>query len=138
MRMTTHVTAPDLPVSVWRAMARGAQFCCPRCAEAPLFGKFLKPVEHCSACGQDWSRQRADDFPAYVAIFLAGHILGPIIVALAMGTDLSVTALLAILMPSAVVIMIAMLQPAKGAVIALQWWFGLHGFKRERRGEATG
>ena len=127
------MSPPDLPSSIWQAMARGARFCCPRCAEAPLFAKFLKPVDSCAACGQDWSRQRADDFPAYVAIFLTGHILGPIMVALAMGTVLSVTVLMAILMPSAAVMLIAMLQPAKGAVIAMQWWFGLHGFKRERR-----
>jgi hypothetical protein len=28
--------------------------------------------------------------------------------------------------------MIGFLQPAKGAIIALQWWFGMHGFVKER------
>jgi hypothetical protein len=28
--------------------------------------------------------------------------------------------------------MIGLLQPAKGAIIALQWWFGMHGFVKER------
>jgi uncharacterized protein (DUF983 family) len=54
-------------------------------------------------------------------------------IVLGLKTDLSVTALLAILMPSATAMMLGMLQPAKGAIIALQWWFGMHGFKRERR-----
>jgi uncharacterized protein (DUF983 family) len=31
--------------------------------------------------------------------------------------------------------MLVLLQPAKGAVIALQWWHGMHGFRRERRPE---
>ena len=124
---------PDLPVSSWSAMARGAKFCCPRCGDAPLFRKWLKPVDTCTSCGQDWSKQQADDFPAYVAILLSGHILAPIMIVLGLKTDLSVTALLAILMPSATAMMLGMLQPAKGAIIALQWWFGMHGFKRERR-----
>jgi hypothetical protein len=28
--------------------------------------------------------------------------------------------------------MIGLLQPAKGAIIAVQWWFGMHGFRKER------
>jgi uncharacterized protein (DUF983 family) len=46
--------------------------------------------------------------------------------------ELSPTAALAIIMPLAVVMMVGMLQPAKGAIIATQWWHGLHGFVRER------
>ena len=48
-------------------------------------------------------------------------------------TALSVTALEMILIPGAILMMVGLLQPAKGAVIAVQWWFGLHGFVRERR-----
>jgi hypothetical protein len=33
--------------------------------------------------------------------------------------------------------LIALLQPAKGVVIALQWWHGMHGFVRERRQPAA-
>ena len=33
--------------------------------------------------------------------------------------------------------MLGMLQPAKGAVISAQWWFGLHGFLKERLPEDT-
>jgi uncharacterized membrane protein YfcA len=32
----------------------------------------------------------------------------------------------------ALALMIGLLQPAKGAIIALQWWFGMHGFVKER------
>ena len=123
----------NLPFSAWQAMARGIRFRCPRCGQAHLFARFLKPVGKCLSCDQDWSLQRADDFPAYVAIFLTGHLLAPVMIALGRDTDLSVTATLAILLPLAVVMMVGMLQPAKGAIIAIQWWFGLHGFVKERR-----
>ncbi|EJU10659.1 hypothetical protein LH128_23089 [Sphingomonas sp. LH128] len=86
----------------------------------------------CARCGQDWSHQRADDFPAYVAIIVTGHLMAPLIIALARDFALSVTAMMAIIVPLALVLLLGLLQPAKGAIIALQWWWGMHGFVRER------
>ena len=40
-----------------------------------MFPRLLKPFAHCPACGQDWTAQQADDFPAYIAIILTGHIM---------------------------------------------------------------
>jgi hypothetical protein len=31
----------------------------------------------------------------------------------------------------------ALLQPAKGAIIALQWWIGMHGFQPAGRDEVA-
>lgn len=126
------VCALKLPASAWVAMLRGAINRCPRCAEAKLFRRFLKPHGQCSHCLQDWTLQRTDDFPAYVSIFLTGHILAPLIIWMVQHLELSPGALAAIIMPLAVILLIALLQPAKGAIIAVQWWFGMHGFERER------
>ncbi|MBO9698366.1 MAG: DUF983 domain-containing protein [Sphingopyxis sp.] len=123
----------ELPVSAWEAMLRGARGRCPRCDDAKLFDRFLKPAGICPACEQDWTHQQADDFPAYVAILLTGHIMAPVIIALVQETKLSLTSLAAIIVTAMLVLMIAFLQPAKGAIIALQWWFGMHGFVKERR-----
>ena len=128
----THSPRPQLPASFWAAAARGMRSRCPRCGEAKLFVRWLKPAAHCPACGQDWSHQRADDFPAYIAILITGHLLAPVIIALVADFDLSPGTIALILLPSAVAMMLGMLQPAKGAVIAAQWWHGLHGFRRER------
>jgi len=128
----------DLPVGLWAAMVRGMRFACPRCGEGKLFRKFLKPVAGCACCGQDWTPQQADDFPAYVAIIVTGHLLAPLMIVLAGQTALSLGALLAIVMSLAISMMVGMLQPAKGAIIAVQWWFGMHGFVKERRGELPG
>lgn len=137
--MTSLTAAPPgiaLPVSFWQALRRGVACRCPRCGEARLFAKWLKPTDRCPACRQDWSHQRADDFPAYLAILVTGHVLAPIMIALALDTQLSPGAILALLVPSSVTMMLGMLQPAKGAVIAAQWWHGLHGFTKERPGAA--
>ncbi|WP_082553945.1 DUF983 domain-containing protein [Altererythrobacter sp. Root672] len=122
-----------LPASGVAAVLRGLRGRCPRCGGSSLFLRFLKPIPHCPQCGQDWGHQQADDFPAYVSIFVTGHLLAPLIIPLARDTDLSLMALMAIVLPLALILMIGLLQPAKGAIIALQWWFGMHGFRKERR-----
>lgn len=121
-----------LPASGWEAMVRGALGGCPRCNDAKLFTRFLKPVATCPRCLQDWAHQQADDFPTYVSILLTGHIMAPVLIALAQETALSLPALAAIIVPLMLALMILFLQPAKGAIIALQWWFGMHGFVKER------
>jgi uncharacterized protein (DUF983 family) len=121
-----------LPTSGWDALLRGASNRCPRCGRAKLFVRFLKPAARCAHCGQDWTHQRADDFPAYIAIFLTGHLLAPVIILLVGNFRLPVAMLAAIIVPLAAIIVLGLLQPAKGAVIALQWWLGMHGFQRDR------
>lgn len=121
----------DRPTSSWAAALRGARNRCPRCGKNGLFRRFLKPHTCCPHCAQDWRPQRADDFPAYASIFLTGHILAPLIIWMVQHLELSPGALAAIIMPLAIALLIALLQPAKGAIIAIQWWFGMHGFERE-------
>ncbi len=126
-----------LPHSLRSALARGLRGRCPRCGEGSLFRKWLKPRQACPACALDLRPQQADDFPAYIAIFLTGHLLAPVIILLALDYALSTFQMAAIIMPLAIAMILFQLQPAKGAVIALQWWNGMHGFKRERPEEAA-
>ena len=123
----------DLPAGAMPAMIRGAKFRCPRCGEAALFRRWLKPVDRCSHCRQDWQVQHADDFPAYIGIFVVGHLLAPVVIAMISG-GMSAYATLAIILPVAVVMLLVMLQPTKGAVIAFLWWRGIGAFRQERRG----
>ena len=105
---------------------------CPRCGEAALFRKWLKPVDRCGHCKQDWSVQQADDFPAYIDIFVVGHLLAPVVIAMISG-GVSAWLTLAILLPVAIIMLLVTLQPTKGAVIAFLWWHGIGAFKQERR-----
>ncbi|MFA6219711.1 MAG: DUF983 domain-containing protein [Erythrobacter sp.] len=126
---------PDvvLPASLWEGLLRGLRCHCPRCGEARIFGRWLKPLPNCPACGLDLSHQRADDFPAYIAMFATGHLLAPVLILMVADWALSPWAIVATIIPLAILFMLVLLQPAKGAVIALQWWHGMHGFRRERR-----
>lgn len=123
----------DLPAGALAALLRGGKGCCPRCGEAALFRKWLKPVERCSHCRQDWSLQQADDFPAYIGIFVVGHLLAPVVITMVGTFGMSAWATLAIILPVAIILLLVTLQPVKGAVIAFLWWRGIGAFRQERR-----
>lgn len=126
-----------IPATFSQALLRGLRSRCPRCGEGSLFYKWLKPRERCPVCTMDLTPQRADDFPAYISMIVTGHLMAPLIIALSVDYDLGPMAMFAILVPLAIAMMIGMLQPAKGGVIAVQWWFGMHGFVKERLVEAA-
>ena len=130
--MTERAKPSSLPNSLMEAMIRGICGTCPRCGEAALFRKWLKPVERCGSCGQDWSTQRADDFPAYVSIFVTGHVMAPIFIWLLLDVGLSAWMVAGIGLPVSFAMAVAIIHPAKGATIALMWWMGMSGFRKER------
>ncbi|WP_315833368.1 DUF983 domain-containing protein [Bradyrhizobium prioriisuperbiae] len=121
---------------VWQAMRRGFRGRCPRCGEGKIFRAFLKVADNCSVCGQDFSHHRADDLPAYLVIVIVGHIIVPL--ALWIETDYAppVGLQLAVYLPLTLVASLALLQPVKGAVVALQWAFRMHGFEGEADGNS--
>lgn len=118
----------SLPQGLGGALWRGVKGKCPRCGGTHLFAAFLKPVERCRMCGQNWTLHAADDFPPYIAILLTGHIMAPVIIELGLSPAIPGWAMMLIVAVMAVALLTAFLQPAKGGVIALQWWLGLQGF----------
>ena len=127
---------PDAePVSLTEAMRRGFMLRCPNCGKGRLFGRFLKVVDRCAACGEVLSHHRADDFPAYLVIVIVGHLLVPaaLITEVAYSPPLWLHALL--WLPLTAISAVALLQPVKGAVVGMQWQTGMHGFApaKERR-----
>ena len=131
--MTDPIVPQPPERAAWPAIARGLRGRCPACGAQGMFARFLKVRPCCEGCGLQLDAHQADDFPAYISIFVTGHLLAPVLIVLASDFALSSTAILAIILPLAVAFMLLTLQPAKGAVIALQWWHGMHGFRAERR-----
>lgn len=122
---------PDSPLphrDLRSAIIRGLKGTCPSCGNAPLFGRFLKPVPHCPACGQDWTVQTADDLPAYLVVLVLGHIIVPLVVSVNLRFDVD-TWIQMLLWPGMAVLLAGLLiQPMKGAVIGLQWARRMQGF----------
>ena len=86
-------------ISLPKALARGFSMKCPNCGRAHLFGRFLKVVDYCAVCEEDYTPQRADDFPAYLVIVVVGHLVVPGLLAVAIAYDPPVWLQLAIWLP---------------------------------------
>ncbi len=111
-----------LPASLLAAVGRGFLGRCPKCACARLFRSFLQPVASCPACGQDWRKRTADDFPPYLVILAIGHIVAPGMIAMERGWHPPLWVHLTVWLPAVLILGIFLIQPMKGAVIAAQWW----------------
>jgi uncharacterized protein (DUF983 family) len=122
------------PISLPAAMMRGFLCKCPNCGRGDLFGRFLKVADHCEVCGEDFTPQRADDFPAYLVIVVVGHIVVPALLAVAIAYNPPAWLQLAIWLPVTLFASLGLLQPTKGAIVGLQWQIGMHGFEAAKRG----
>lgn len=118
--------------SVWQAMWRGFLCKCPNCGKGRLFRSFLKTVDRCEACGQAIHHHRADDLPAYLVVFIVGHVVVGAYMGVEAASSLSTFAHLAIWVPITIVASLALLAPVKGAVVGLQWALYMHGFGGEK------
>jgi uncharacterized protein (DUF983 family) len=89
-------------------------------------------VDHCDSCGEEFFHHQADDYPAYVVVALVGHALFPIILIMDEKYAPPMWVDLAICVPLALISVLALLQPVKGAVVGLQWQLGMFGFELTR------
>jgi uncharacterized protein (DUF983 family) len=113
-----------------RSLAAGIYDAVPElCGTGRLFGRFLKVVDHCSVCGEEFCHHRADDFPAYIVIFVVGHAIVPAALAVEMDYAPPMWLEFLIWLPLMITSALALLQPTKGAIVALQWQLGMHGFE---------
>lgn len=109
-------------------LLRGFLGRCPNCGRGHLFGRYLKVRDQCCVCGEELFHQRADDLPPYLVIVVVGHLVGAMALYVASAHMLTDGTEFALFLPLTAVLSIGLLQPAKGAVVALQWHLGMHGF----------
>ena len=126
------------PVSLLKAMGRGLAMKCPCCGEGRMFHRFLKVADRCEVCREELFHHQADDYPAYLVIFLIGKLVfaGVLIVELAYTPPYWVH--FALWMPLVLFGALGLLQPVKGFVVALQWHLGLHGFEEAKHRRMAG
>jgi uncharacterized protein (DUF983 family) len=120
----------DGEVTSMQAVSRGVRGRCPNCGRGHMFSRFLKVADRCPVCSEELFHQRADDFPAYLVILLVGHTVVPL--ALLVETEFAPALWLqvALWVPLTALLSVALLQPIKGAIVAIQWFGGMHGFAR--------
>jgi uncharacterized protein (DUF983 family) len=114
-----------------RSMMRGLRCRCPNCGTGKLFASFSKSIDACANCSEELHHHRADDFPAYLVIFIVGHVVVAGYLAAEMMVQWNSWQHMALWMPVTLLMSLALLQPLKGAVIGLQWALHMHGFGGE-------
>lgn len=128
LESTTEFTAIHEDRSLGKSVRRGAMNKCPNCGEGQIFDGFLKIADTCSSCKEELHHHRADDLPAYLNIFVTGHIVVGAMFAFmklelfGMWTIMWITIALALIMAFAV------MRPLKGMVVGAQWALRMHGF----------
>jgi uncharacterized protein (DUF983 family) len=137
MDKMTSIVSTSASSGASAVVMRGLRGVCPACGHGRMFRKFLKVADECPECGEELHHHRADDFPAYLDIVIVGHILVPIV--LAVETEIAPRLWLSMTMWPliALVMTLAFLQPIKGAVVAMQWFGGMHGFEESKGRRAT-
>ncbi len=123
---TTSGEAPKRPVMA--AMARGALGTCPNCGKGRLFTLWLAVDPHCSNCGEELHHHRADDLPAYLNIFVTGHVVIGVMMLFLDSEFFPVWGLTVLTAAIAVAVAAAMMRPLKGMVVGAQWALSMHGF----------
>ena len=110
------------------ALLRGFLGRCPNCGRGRMFRAFLKVADRCSICEEELHHHRADDAPAYFVIFIVGHIVVPLALAIELAYRLPYWIQFAFWLPVTLVLALLLLQPVKGAIVGLQWAYRMHGF----------
>jgi uncharacterized protein (DUF983 family) len=121
-------TGKETERDYFQAMRRGALLRCPACGEGKLFRKYLKVADECPSCHEELHHQRADDFPAYLVIFIVGHIVVSLVLAVEVAYQPSYFIHGLLWVPLTLSLALALLPPVKGAIVGLQWALRMHGF----------
>ena len=101
-----------------------------------MFSGFLKVVDRCEVCGEELFHQRADDFPPYIVIVLVGHTVVPLALTVEMEYAPPMLPQVAIWGLVTIGLALGLIQPVKGAIVAIQWYGQMHGFGQSGPGEA--
>ena len=117
--------------SLSSALYHGGAGKCPACGRGNLFDGYLKVREKCDSCQTELQNHRADDAPPYFTIFIVGHIIIPLLIAVETVWRQPYWMHLVIWLPATVILSLIVLRITKGMTIGLQWANEMHGFARK-------
>jgi uncharacterized protein (DUF983 family) len=110
------------------ALSKGIRGKCPSCGTGSLFEKSLKIKSQCDECQEELYHHRADDLPAYLNIFVVGHIVVALTIIVFDMKLINMWVLVVLSALAAVIMAIFLMRPLKGLVVGAQWAMRMHGF----------
>jgi uncharacterized protein (DUF983 family) len=112
------LTPPRRPVN---PVLAGLACRCPACGQGALFDGYLSVSRRCQACGMDLSAADSGDGPAVFIVL----VVGVLVCFSALFTEIAfhppVWVHLVIWLPLAAILVLALLRPFKGVMLALQF-----------------
>lgn len=111
--------------SIWLGVRRGLAKRCPACGQGHLFSRFLKVSARCDHCAADNTIYPSDDFPPYLTILIAGHLLVPLIFMVERSYEPALWLQAAIWSPITLLVCMTLLPVMKGATVGLCWATGM-------------
>ena len=109
---------------------------CPACGKGRMFRKFLKVADTCPACGEELHHHRADDFPAYIVVAIVGHMMLSMTYWIEVLIKPELWVPMVTVLPTGALLTVLLIQPIKGAVVAIQWRLGMDGFAAAKAARA--
>lgn len=108
-------TNPGVMQSLWSGLRRR----CPRCGVGEMFSGYLSVRHTCSACNMEFEPLRSDDAPPYVTLFIVGHVVVSLYLAVWQSLDLSPWSQIGLWCGLTLVLSLALLPFIKGGVMAV-------------------
>lgn len=94
---------------------------CPRCGDGRLFSGFIDVAPRCEACGLAFDFADAGDGPAVFIILIAGFLVLGAALWVEIAYEPPMWVHFAIFLPMVAIVVLGMLRPLKGLMIALQY-----------------
>jgi uncharacterized protein (DUF983 family) len=107
--------------SIWTGIKHGLGRHCPNCGTGRLFTGYMTIRTPCEVCGSDNTIYPSDDFPPYLTILVAGHVLVPLFMWSDRTYEPSVWLQAAIWLPATLIMCLVLLPFMKGGTIGLCW-----------------
>jgi uncharacterized protein (DUF983 family) len=115
----TQPTEP--PKRAWPAIGHGLKCKCPNCGKGWLFHHYLEQHDYCAVCGEPLAYYKAGLFLPFVVITIVIHIVAIIMLDIELQGHGNPQLYLYVLVPVTLVVTLAILPSAKGAIVGLMW-----------------
>jgi len=99
----------------------GLKGLCPRCGQGHLFKGFINIAPKCDVCEMEFDFADAGDGPAVFVILIAGFIVLGAALYVEIKYEPPMWVHMAIFLPMVLVVVLGMLRPLKGLLVALQY-----------------
>lgn len=126
MILDTDDAAPER--ALLPALRRGWGGRCPSCGGGPLFDGYLQVRDRCAACAEELHHHRADDLPAWATILVVGHVVAFLLLSVEQALKPPLWVHYGVWPALVVGLSLWLLPRIKGAVVAMQWAWRMHGF----------